>query len=120
MANAEATIAVEVAWSPEPRRMRTTALRLPCGATVAQALRATGWPELAEAADSDAALAAAGLAVAVWARGRALDAALRDGDRVEVLRALTIAPMDARRARYEAAGGIKALRRRKLEAQFKR
>ena len=115
--SAEAVITVDVAWSPAPREMRTAALSLPAGSTIAQALRATGWAELALPSASDAALAAAGLAVAVWAHGRPLETVLRDGDRVEVLRALTIAPMEARRARYEAAGGIKALRRRKLQAQ---
>jgi putative ubiquitin-RnfH superfamily antitoxin RatB of RatAB toxin-antitoxin module len=120
MASADAVIAVEVAWSPAPREMRRAALRLPAGSTIAAALQATGWAELAPAWADDAALAAAGLSVAVWSHGRALGTELRDGDRVEVLRALTIAPMDARRARYEAAGGVKALRRRKYEAQIKR
>jgi putative ubiquitin-RnfH superfamily antitoxin RatB of RatAB toxin-antitoxin module len=118
--NAEATISVDVAWSPAPREMRSATLRLPSGSTIAHALRATGWAELVQAAEGDAALAAAGLAVAVWAHSRALATPLRDGDRVEVLRALTIAPMDARRARYEAAGGAQALRRRKYQAQLKR
>jgi putative ubiquitin-RnfH superfamily antitoxin RatB of RatAB toxin-antitoxin module len=113
-------IAVEFAWSPAPREMRTATLRLPRGATIAAALRATGWAEVAQALASDAALAAAGLSVAVWSHGRPLATELRDGDRIELLRALTIAPMDARRARYEAAGGVEALRRRKHAAQSKR
>jgi len=87
-------------------------LRLPHGATVADAIAAAGWPALASAARGDAAFAAAGLSAAVWSKGRALDHALRDGDRVEVLRDLQIDPMTARRVRFEAAGGIDALRRR--------
>jgi len=118
--SADADIAVELAWSAVAREMRVLALRLPAGATVADALRASGIDVLVGASRGDAELAAAGLSTAVRARGRALDTLLREGDRVEVLRELTVAPMDARRARYEAAGGQAALRRRKHEAQLKR
>ena len=114
MASAEsgaATIAVELAWSPAPREMRTLQLRLPAGATIADALRASGWPELRAVEEGG------GLAVAVWGRAQPADHPLADGDRVEVLRALEVAPMDARRARFEAAGGVKALRKRKHAAQ---
>jgi len=120
MASADAVIAVEVAWSPAARAMQLVALRLPAGATLGDALRASGVEALAAAARDEAALAAAGLSTAIRARARPLDTPLREGDRVEVLRALTVAPMDARRARYEAAGGQAALRRRKHEAQLKR
>jgi putative ubiquitin-RnfH superfamily antitoxin RatB of RatAB toxin-antitoxin module len=107
-----AEIAVQLAWSPRARDLRIVELRLPAGATVAAALGASGMPELAAAAQDEAALAAAGLLVAVCNRARPLDHALRDGDRVEVLRGLQIDPMSARRVRFEAAGGIDALRRR--------
>jgi putative ubiquitin-RnfH superfamily antitoxin RatB of RatAB toxin-antitoxin module len=116
--SAEGRIAIELAFSPAPRELRCAALSLPAGATVADALRASGWPELA--GGDEAALARAGLAVAVWSHARPLDATLREGDRVEVLRALAVTPMEARRLRYEAAGGQQALRRRKHEAQLKR
>ena len=107
-----AEIAVQVVWSPSARETLDVTLRLPHGATVAAAIAAAGWPALASAARGDAAFAAAGLSAAVWSKGRALDHALRDGDRVEVLRDLQIDPMTARRVRFEAAGGIDALRRR--------
>ncbi len=106
-----AELAVQVVWSPSARETLDVALRLPAGATVADALAAAGWPALQSAREGDAALAA-GLSAAVWSKGRALAHPLRDGDRVEVLRGLQIDPMDARRVRYEAAGGIDALRRR--------
>lgn len=109
---ASAEISVQVVWSPSARETLDVALRLPVGATVADAIAAAGWPALASAAQGDAAFAAAGLSAAVWGQGRALAQALRDGDRVEVLRNLQIDPMTARRVRYEAAGGIDALRRR--------
>jgi putative ubiquitin-RnfH superfamily antitoxin RatB of RatAB toxin-antitoxin module len=114
MASAEAggaTIAVELAWSPAPREMRTAVLRLPAGATLADALRASGWTELEEG------VAGGELVAAVWGQARPLAAPLHEGDRVEVLRPLKVAPMEARRARYEAAGGVKELRRRKQAKQ---
>jgi len=110
MANAE--IGVTVVWSPSARETASVRLRLAPGATLADAIAATGWPALASAAQGDAAFAAAGLSAAVWGKGRPLGHPLRDGDRVEVLRDLQIDPMTARRVRYEAAGGIDALRRR--------
>jgi putative ubiquitin-RnfH superfamily antitoxin RatB of RatAB toxin-antitoxin module len=107
-----AEIAVRVVWSPAARQTRDVVLNLPAGSTLAHALAATGWAGLASAADGDAAFAAAGLSAAVWSKARPLGQALRDGDRVEVLRDLQIDPMNARRVRFEAAGGIDALRRR--------
>jgi putative ubiquitin-RnfH superfamily antitoxin RatB of RatAB toxin-antitoxin module len=107
-----AEIAVQVVWSPAARQTLAVALALPAGATLASALAATGWPALAEAAQGDKAFAAAGLSVAVWNKAATLEQPLRDGDRVEVLRELQIDPMTARRVRFEAAGGIDALRRR--------
>ena len=107
-----AEIAVLVVWSPSARETASVTLRLPPESTVAAALAATGWPALASAAQGDAAFAAAGLSSAVWSKARPLSHPLRDGDRVEVLRDLLIDPMAARRVRFEAAGGVDALRRR--------
>ncbi len=107
-----AEIDVLVVWSPSERETLSVTLRLPPQATVAAALEATGWPALASAGQGDAAFAAAGLSAAVWSRARPLGHVLRDGDRVEVLRDLQIDPMTARRVRFEAAGGIDALRQR--------
>ena len=107
-----AEIAVEVVWSPSARDVERVSLRLPAGATLAEALAATGWPALASAQQGDDAFAAAGLSAAVWNKTRPLAQALRDGDRVEILRDLQIDPMAARRVRFEASGGIDALRRR--------
>ena len=115
-----AELSVLVVWSPSEREVASATLTLADGATLADALAATGWPALASAGQGEAAFAAAGLSAAVWSKPRPLAHALRDGDRIEVLRALTIAPMEARRARYEAAGGVKALRKRKHAAQFER
>ena len=107
-----AEIAVLVVWSPSARATDSVTLRLPLQASVAAAIAATGWPALASAAQGDAAFAAAGLSCAVWGKARPLGHPLRDGDRVEVLRDLQIDPMTARRVRFEAAGGVDALRQR--------
>ena len=107
-----AEITVLVVWSPSERETTSAVLRLPAASTVAAALAASGWPALASAAQGDAAFAAAGLSCAVWGKARPLSHPLRDGDRVEVLRDLQIDPMAARRVRFEAAGGVDALRRR--------
>ena len=109
---ASAEISVRVVWSPSARETLVADLCMAATATVADALAAAGWPELASAAQGDAAFAAAGLSAAVWSRSRPLGHVLREGDRVEVLRDLQIDPMTARRVRFEAAGGIDALRRR--------
>ena len=107
-----AELSVLVVWSPSEREVASAMLVLADGATVADALAATGWPALASAGQGEAAFTAAGLSAAVWSKPRPLAHALRDGDRVEVLRDLQIDPMTARRVRFEAAGGIDALRRR--------
>jgi putative ubiquitin-RnfH superfamily antitoxin RatB of RatAB toxin-antitoxin module len=106
------SLSVEVVWSPSARETLRAALQLPRDATLAAALLATGWSALASAAQGEAAFAAAGLSAAVWSKARPLAQVLRDGDRVEVLRDLQIDPMAARRVRFEAAGGVDALRKR--------
>ena len=110
MENAE--IEVLVVWSPSARETLSVTLTLPAQSTIAEALATANWPALDSAAQGDAAFAAAGLSTAVWSKSRPLAHVLRDGDRVEVLRDLQIDPMTARRVRFEAAGGIDALRRR--------
>src|SRR5690348_14040127 len=99
MAPAETMLAIDVTWSPAPREVRVARLRLPAGATAADAVRASGW------ADALPAIAdpARRLTLAVWGQACEPGHALRDGDRVEILRALEVDPMDARRERYEAA-----------------
>ena len=92
MARAEgARIAVRLAWSPGPGRAEEASLELPAGATLRDALVAGGLL----AADNEA----LPLRVGIWGRLRPLDAALADGDRVEVYRPLQVDPMEARRAR---------------------
>ena len=103
MSTVSAEIAVRVVWSPSARETLSVELTLPPGSTLAAALAAAHWPDLASAGQGDAAFAAAGMSAAVWNKARPL---------AHVLRELQIDPMNARRVRFEAAGGIDALRRR--------
>ena len=89
---------VEVVYAAAPHDVRSAALTLHAGATVADALRASGLLEGlgAEAADA--------LQAGIWGRAAALDARLRDGDRVELTRGLLVDPKEARRQRYKRDG----------------
>lgn len=86
---------VEVVYAAAPHDVRCAALTLPAGATVADALRAS---RLLEGLDP------AALQAGIWGRTAALDARLRDGDRVELTRALLMDPKEARRLRYQRDG----------------
>ena len=77
-------VEVVMAW---PRRFESTWLELPDGATVGDAVERCGLPM-----DEVVALAVHGVRVE-------RDAALRDGDRIELLRPLQADPKDARRRR---------------------
>ena len=70
-------------------------MTLPVGATVADAIRASGVldrrPEMAAAAPD----------VGIWGRASAMTQRLEDGDRVELYRPLTVDPKEARRVRAE-------------------
>ena len=81
-------IEVVRAW---PRRFESVWLDLPPGASVAQALAATGWQDDPEIA-----------ACAVFGVRATADTELREGDRLELLRPLVADPKDARRRRAES------------------
>jgi len=91
-------VRVELVWSPRAGDVQHRWLDLEEGATVACALRAC--PDLM-AAQSQPLEA---LRVGVWGRVRALDTLLRERDRVEVYRPLTVDPKEARRLRYAKRG----------------
>ena len=93
MAPAEVGLRVEVVYCAAPGHTDLVRLQLPAGATVADALQASGLLQRH-------ALAMAGLSVGVWGRVQALDGPLRDRDRVEIYRPLQVDPKEARRLRY--------------------
>lgn len=97
------TITIEVAYSPAPRQVERVTLQLPDGASLSQALEASGVLQRHR-------LAAGDLQCGVWGRRAAPSQALRDGDRVELYRALAIDPKEARRRRLQVQRALKTKR----------
>jgi putative ubiquitin-RnfH superfamily antitoxin RatB of RatAB toxin-antitoxin module len=95
-------IRVVVVVSPGPRDVREASLSMAQGATVAQALHASGLPGLLGEPDP------ATLVIGVWRRKAALTQVLRDLDRVEVYRPLVVDPKVARRERFARQGARSA------------
>jgi putative ubiquitin-RnfH superfamily antitoxin RatB of RatAB toxin-antitoxin module len=98
---------VIVLYSPAPREVLEWALDLPEGATVRDAVLASGWRGHVSAdAVPD---------VGVWGRRCAPQQPLREGDRVEIYRELLVDPKVARRERFRKQGaraaGLFATRR---------
>ena len=93
-AAAPGPIVVEVVHCPAPGRVDACRLELPVGSTAGDALRASG---LAVRHGLDEAAADLG----VWGRACARDTPLREHDRVELYRPLTVDPKEARRLRYK-------------------
>lgn len=93
------TLRIEVVASLGPRQWQARQLDLPHGATLADALRAAGWPPPEDAS-----------AVGVWGRRQPLDTPLRDRDRVELYRPLQVDPKEARRQRYRGQKPPRRLR----------
>lgn len=89
---------VIVMVSPAPREVVERTVRLAPGATVADAVRASGLaaqlPGLVEG-EAD---------VGVWGRRADWAQPLREGDRVELYRPLTVDPKVARRERFRKQG----------------
>jgi putative ubiquitin-RnfH superfamily antitoxin RatB of RatAB toxin-antitoxin module len=87
---------VTVTYSPGPRQVLEWPLVLPAGATVADAVRASGW----RAAEGEEAPAGFG----IWGRHCAPEQAVAEGDRVEIYRPLQVDPKVARRERFRKQG----------------
>lgn len=85
-----ATIRVEVVFAV-PRQQALIPVELPAGATVADAISASGIER--QFPQHDLAL----LPVGIWGRQAGRDRPLSDGDRVEIYRPLAVDPREARR-----------------------
>ncbi len=85
---------VELVWSPQAGDVQHRWLELEHGATIESALRAC----------TDFSQPAGELRVGIWGRVRPLDTPLRERDRIEVYRPLTVDPKEARRQRYAKRG----------------
>jgi putative ubiquitin-RnfH superfamily antitoxin RatB of RatAB toxin-antitoxin module len=92
------SIEVTVSYSPAPREVREWRLTLPAGATVSQALRASGVGTFVPDIERGQ------LSVGVWGRVAPLDHILRERDRIEIYRPLRVDPKLARRERFRAQG----------------
>lgn len=90
-------IEILLVHSPAPRQVSEQAFQLPDGCTVAQALHACGWLEPVRRPAPD-------WTVGIWGRRTDLQAVLRDGDRLELYRALKVDPKVARRERFHRQG----------------
>lgn len=89
-----AELRVEVVYCPAPGVNDLSVLHLAQGATVADALHASGVLQRH-------ALVADELKLGVWSKPREASSLLRHRDRVEVYRPLTVDPKEARRLRYK-------------------
>ncbi|MDP1900710.1 MAG: RnfH family protein [Rubrivivax sp.] len=89
-----AELHVEVVYCPLPGVTDLQALVLAPGATVADAVRASGLA-------ARHGLGIEGLRLGVWGKPRGADTVLRERDRVEIYRPLIVDPKEARRQRYQ-------------------
>jgi len=89
---------VTVVYSPEPRDMREVSLQLAPGCTALQALQASGLLQLFPSIDQPSTV------VGIWGRKVDLTQTLRENDRVEIYRPLTVDPKVARRERFAKQG----------------
>jgi uncharacterized protein len=107
------TIRVELVWSPKAGDVQHRWLQVPAGTTLEQALRgctdfAGQLPGLSE------------LRIGIWGRVKPLETLLRERDRIEIYRPLTVDPKEARRLRYRAAGERIVSRHRPLAGKTSR
>jgi putative ubiquitin-RnfH superfamily antitoxin RatB of RatAB toxin-antitoxin module len=89
-----AQVTVQLVHSPQARDVQCRTLTVPAGSTLDDALKASGW--FPQGGD--------GLALGIWGRKMPPDTVVREGDRIEVYRGLTVDPKEARRQRYRAQG----------------
>ncbi|MGC4060268.1 MAG: RnfH family protein [Aquabacterium sp.] len=99
----DAALCIEVAVGLAPRQIQRVQLTLPAGSTVGQALDAAQVWAMAETLSLHA-IESGEWTVGVWGRRERLGHALRDQDRIELVRCLNVDPKEARRVRYRAHG----------------
>ena len=105
MNTANTTIHITLMYAPAPRVVHERVLSLAAGVTVWQALQQSGvlteFPEI-DVSQSDA------FAVCIWGRKTTPEHVLRDLDRIEICRPLTVDPKVARRERFQKQGTSRA------------
>ena len=88
----QGSISVEVVLAM-PGRQELVSLEVPEGATLADAIAASGLPEMFEGFEVDPSM------VGIFSEKASLDQVLRNGDRVEIYRPLIADPKEVRRQR---------------------
>jgi putative ubiquitin-RnfH superfamily antitoxin RatB of RatAB toxin-antitoxin module len=94
----DANIQVTVVYSPGPRQVREIVLQMVKNSTALQALQASGFLQTFPSIDQQ------NTVFGVWGRKSHLNQILRENDRVEIYRALTVDPKVARRERFTKQG----------------
>lgn len=89
---------VELVWSPQAGEVQHRWLQLEDGASLESALR--GCADFMAAQTQPL----GELRIGIWGRVRPLETPLRERDRIEVYRPLTVDPKEARRLRYAKRG----------------
>lgn len=92
-------------YSPAPRVVHERLLTLSTGVTVMQAIQSSGL--LAECPEIDLSQPEV-FAVCIWGKKTTPNHSLRDLDRIEICRALTVDPKVARRERFQKQGTSRA------------
>lgn len=87
-----------VVYSPAARQVLELPVQLPAGASVREALQASGLAARCPELELD------GVSVGVWGRRATLEQILREQDRVEIYRPLRVDPKVARRERFKRQG----------------
>ncbi len=98
-------LTITLMYSPAPRVVHERVLQLPVHTTVLQALQHSGL--LAECPEIDLSQPEA-FTVSIWGRKTMPGHALRDLDRIEICRPLTVDPKVARRERFQKQGTTRA------------
>ena len=98
-------LTITVMYAPAPRVVHERVLTLQQGATVMQALQQCGL--LTECPEIDLSQSEA-FTVCLWGKKTTPHHALRDWDRIEICRPLTVDPKVARRERFQRQGTSRA------------
>ena len=93
---------VRLVYAPAARLCHELDIVLASPGTVAQSIQASGW--LQSMAELGAQLASGELVCGVWGEKVTQEHPLKDGDRVEIYRALKVDPKEARRLRFAKQG----------------
>jgi putative ubiquitin-RnfH superfamily antitoxin RatB of RatAB toxin-antitoxin module len=99
------TVEITLMYSPAPRVVHERVLHMNIGVTVKQAIEHSGL--LSECSEIDLSQSEA-FTVCIWGKQTTPQQVLRDLDRIEICRPLTVDPKVARRERFQKQGTSRA------------